>query len=313
MKPFSFLADAFEATSARELGERARAAEDLGVTTFVLPDHLVPQLSPVPYLATIAALTERMRISAFVHNNDLRHPAVLAQDLATLDVMSDGRLDVALGAGWNKPEYDAIGLSFDPVATRQARLEEAVAVIKGCFGEGPFSFHGEHYDISDYQGFPRPAQQPHPPIFIGGGGRRTLSLAGREANIVGLAPRILKEQRAEPKSLTWAAAEEKIDWVREAAGDRFDDLVFNVYPSGSPIVVTDDLRGEARKIIDRLKSRTGIELTEQEAIDSPHLFIGSIDRFVEKFRELRERLGVSSFLVGDLTELGPVVERLAGT
>ena len=190
---------------------------------------------------------------------------------------------------------------------------EAVAVIKGCFGEGPFSFHGEFYDISDYQGFPRPAQRPHPPIFIGGGGRRTLSLAGREANIVGLAPRILKEQRAEPKSLTWAAAEEKVDWVREAAGDRFDDLVFNVYPSGSPIVVTDDLRGEARKIIDRLKSRTGIELTEQEVIDSPHVYIGSIDRFVEKFRELRERLGVSSFLVGDLTELGPVVERLAGT
>src|SRR5690349_5946224 len=184
MKPFRFLADAFDATTAHELGERARAAEDLGVTTFVLPDHLVPQLAPIPYLATVAALTERLRIAAFVHNNDLRHPAVLAQDLATLDVMSDGRLDVALGAGWNKPEYDAIGLSFDPVATRQARLEEAVAVIKGCFGEGPFSFHGEHYDISDYQGFPRPAQQPHPPIFIGGGGRRTLSLAGREANIV---------------------------------------------------------------------------------------------------------------------------------
>ena len=142
---------------------------------------------------------------------------------------------------------------------------------------------------------------------------RVEPIAGREANIVGLAPRILKEQRAEPKSLTWAAAEEKVDWVREAAGERFDDLVFNVYPSGSPIVVTDDLRGEARKIIDRLKSRTGIELTEQEVIDSPHVYIGSIDRFVEKFRELRERIGVSSFLVGDLTELGPVVERLAGT
>ena len=313
MKPFRFLADAFDASTTRELGERARAAEAMGATTFILPDHLVPQLAPIPYLATVAALTERLRISAFVHNNDLRHPAVLAQDLATLDVLSDGRLDVALGAGWNKPEYDAIGLAFDPVPTRQARLEEAVAVIKGCFGEGPFSFHGEFYDITDYQGFPRPAQKPHPPIFIGGGGRRTLSLAGREANIVGLAPRILKEQRAEPKSLTWAAAEEKVDWVREAAGERFDDLVFNVYPSGSPIVVTDDLRGEARKIIDRLKSRTGIELTEQEVIDSPHVYIGSIDRFVEKFRELRERLGVSSFLVGDLTELGPVVERLAGT
>jgi probable F420-dependent oxidoreductase len=313
MKPFSFLADAFDATSARELGERARAAEDLGVTTFILPDHLVPQLAPVPYLATVAALTERMRISAFVHNNDLRHPAVLAQELASLDVLSGGRLDVAIGAGWNEPEYRAIGLPFDPIRVRQARLAEAIAVLKGCFGPGPFSFSGEHYRITEYDAYPKPVQRPHGPFFIGGGGRTTLELAAREADIVGLAPRILAGQRADPRSMTWAAAEEKISWVREAAGDRFDDLSFNVYPSGAPIIVTDDLRGEARKVIDRMKEGTGIELTEQEIIDSPHIFIGSIDRFVEKFSELRERLGVNSFLVGSLDELGPVVERLAGT
>ena len=313
MKPFSFLADAFDATSARELGERARAAEDLGVTTFILPDHLVPQLAPVPYLATVAALTERMRISAFVHNNDLRHPAVLAQELASLDVLSAGRLDVAIGAGWNEPEYRAVGLPFDPIRVRQARLAEAIAVLKGCFGPEAFSFSGEHYTITEYDAYPKPVQRPHVPFFIGGGGRTTLELAAREADIVGLAPRILAGQRADPRSMTWAAAEEKIGWVREAAGDRFDDLSFNVYPSGAPIIVTDDLRGEARKVIDRMKERTGIELTEQEIIDSPHIFIGSIDRFVEKFSELRERLGISSFLVGDLSELGPVVERLAGT
>jgi probable F420-dependent oxidoreductase len=313
MKPFSFLADAFDATSARELGERARAAEDLGVTTFILPDHLVPQLAPVPYLATVAALTERMRISAFVHNNDLRHPAVLAQELASLDVLSGGRLDVAIGAGWNEPEYRAIGLPFDPIRVRQARLAEAIAVLKGCFGPGPFSFSGEHYRITEYDAYPKPVQRPHVPSVIGGGGRTTLELAAREADIVGLAPRILAGQRADPRSMTWAAAEEKIGWVREAAGDRFDDLSFNVYPSGAPIIVTDDLRGEARKVIDRMKEGTGIELTEQEIIDSPHIFIGSIDRFVEKFSELRERLGVNSFLVGSLDELGPVVERLAGT
>jgi len=137
VKPFRFLADAFDATSIRELGERARAAEAIGVTTFILPDHLVPQLAPIPYLATVAALTERLRISAFVHNNDLRHPAVLAQELATLDVLSSGRLDVAIGAGWNEPEYRAIGLPFDPIGVRQARLAEAIAVLKGCFGELP--------------------------------------------------------------------------------------------------------------------------------------------------------------------------------
>jgi len=313
VRPFRFLADAFDAASARELGDRARAAEAMGVTAFVLPDHLVPQLAPIPYLATIAALTERLRISAFVHNNDLRHPAVLAQELATLDVLSGGRLDVAIGAGWNEPEYRAIGLSFDPIRVRQSRLAEAIAVLKGCFGEGAFSFAGQHYTITDYDAYPKPIQQPHPPIFIGGGGRATLTLPGREANIVGLAPRILSGQRPDPRSITWGATEEKIGWVREAAGERFDDLEFNVYPTQWPIVVTDDLRGEARRFIESMAGRTGIELTEREVIDSPHVYIGSIDRFVEKFSELRERLGINSFLVGGLDELGPVVERLAGT
>ena len=313
MKPFRFLADAFDATTAHDLGERARVAEARGVTTFVLPDHLIPQLAPIPYLATVAALTDRLRISAFVHNNDLRHPAVLAQELASLDVLSGGRRDVAIGAGWNEPEYRAIGLPFDPIRVRQARLVEAIAVIKGCFRDGPFSFAGDHYTVTDYDGHPKPVQKPHPPFFIGGGGRRTLELAAREADTVGLAPRILLEQRVDPTSITWSATEEKLAWVRSAAGDRFEDLEFNVYPSQWPIVVTDDLRGEARKVSDRLKDRTGHELTEREIIDSPHIFIGSIDRFVEKFSELRERLGINSFLVGSLDELGPVVEQLAGT
>jgi probable F420-dependent oxidoreductase len=312
-KPFSFLADDYSATTAAELADKARAAEALGVTTFVIPDHLVPMMAPIPYLAAVAAATTTLRISAFVFNNDLRHPVLLAKDLATLDILSGGRLDVAIGAGWNKPEYDAIGLSFDPIAVRAARLAEAITVLKGCFGEGAFSFAGEHYTITDYDGQPKPVQQPHPPFFIGGGGRRTLTLAAREADIVGLAPRTLKEQRGDPRSLTWAATEEKIGWVREAAGDRFDELVFNVYPSQWPITVTDDLRGEARRVIDRMKERTGIELTEDEVISSPHIFIGSIERFVEKFQELRERLGISSFMVGSLDELAPVVERLAGT
>jgi probable F420-dependent oxidoreductase len=311
--PFTFLADAFDVSSARELGERARAAEDLGVTTFVLPDHLVAQLAPVPYLAAVAALTERLRISAFVHNNDLRHPAVLAQELATLDDLSEGRLDVAVGAGWNEPEYAAIGLPFDPVRVRRARLGEAVTVIKGCFGAGPFSFAGEHYTITDYDAQPKPVQQPHPPFFIGGGGRATLELAAREAQTIGLAPRILRGGQPDPRSFTWAATKEKIGWVQEVAGERFDELTFNVYPSFWPVTVTDDLDGEAHKVVAAMRERTGIELTVQEVIDSPHVFIGSHDHFVEKFNELRDRLGISSFLIGDLDQLGPVVEQLAGS
>jgi probable F420-dependent oxidoreductase len=285
----------------------------MGFTGLVIPDHLIDQLAPVPAMATIAAATDKLRIGAFVFNNDLRHPAVLAQDLASLDVLSEGRLDIALGAGWNKPEYDEIGLAFDPVATRVDRLEEAIAIFKGLFGEGPFSFEGRFYTIRERDGQPKPVQKPHPPFFIGGGGRRTLSIAGREANVVGLAPRILSGQRSDPLSLTLAAAEEKIGWVREAAGERFRELELNVYPSTWPVTLTDDARAEARKVIEHLRGRSPVDLTEDEVLESPHLFIGSVDSLVEKFRSLRERLGITSFLTGEIDELAPVVERLAGT
>ena len=205
-RPFTFLADGRAIGTAREVAGRARRAESMGFTGLCIPDHLLDQLAPVPAMATIAAATTRLRIGAFVFNNDLRHPAVLAQDLASLDVLSEGRLDVALGAGWNKAQNDEIGLSFDSVATRVDRLEEAVAVLKGLFGDGPFSFDGRFYAIRERDGQPKPLQRPHPPFIIGGGGRRTLSIAGREANIVGLAPRILSGQRSDPQSLTLAAA-----------------------------------------------------------------------------------------------------------
>ena len=313
MRPFHFLADVHEIVDGPELAARARRAEQLGYHALVLPDHLIGQLSPAVTMATVAAATSTLRISAFVLNNDLRHPAVLAQDLASIDVLSGGRLDVAIGAGWNKPEYDAIGLPFDPTPVRQARLAESITVLKGLFGGSPFSFAGEHYTITDYAAEPVTVQRPHPPFFIGGGGRRTLSLAGREADIVGLAPRIQRNGTVDAASLTLAATREKIDWVRDAAGERFESLEFNIYPSAWPVTVTDDLRGEARRVIDSLRSRTGIELTEDEVIDSPHLFIGSIDRLVEKFEQLRADLGISSILLGEPGELTPVLERLGGS
>jgi probable F420-dependent oxidoreductase len=163
----------------------------MGYHGLVVPDHLLGQLSPVVAMATVAAATSTLRVSAFVVNNDPRHPAVLAQDMASIDVLSGGRVDIAIGAGWNKTEYDAIGLPFDPTPVRQARLAESITVLKGLLTGSPFSFAGEHYTITGYAAEPVPVQRPHPPFFIGGGGRRTLSLAGREADIVGLAPRIL--------------------------------------------------------------------------------------------------------------------------
>lgn len=149
-----------------------------------------------------------------------------------------------------------------------------------------------------------------PPFFIGGGGKRTLTLAGREADIVGLAPRIL-HGRLDAGSITLAATREKIEWARAAAGDRADALDYNIYPSGWPATVTDDLHGEVRKVIDALRKRTGTELSEADVLDSPHLFIGSVDRLVEKFLQLREELGIRSILLGEIGELEPVLARLS--
>lgn len=311
MKPFQFLAEARDPLSARELGERARRAEALGYHALVIPDHVLDQLSPVPAMAIIAAATKRLRVGAFVFNNDLRHPAVLAQDLASLDVLSEGRLDVAIGAGWNRAEYDAVGIVFDPAPVRSERLTEAVAVLKGCFADGPFTFAGSYYRLTEHNGGPKPVQRPHPPFMIGGGGRRTLSLAAREAQIVGLAPRAGSRAR-DPRSLTWEATAEKVGWVREAAGERFADLTLNVYPSSVEVIVTDDSLGEARRVADLIAERTGVRLTEDEVLRSPHFFIGSLAGFEEKFLALRAELGISSIMVGELGPLDSVVERLAG-
>ncbi len=270
-------------------------------------------MAPVPTMAAIAAVSDRLRIAAFVLNNDLRHPAVLAQDLASLDVLSEGRLDVAIGAGWNRPEYAAIGIAFEPTPVRQARLAESVAVLKGCFGEGPFSFSGEHYTITDYDAQPKPVQQPHPPFLIGGGGRRTLTLAAREAQIVGLAPRILPNGAGDPRSVTLEGNREKIGWVREAAGDRFEELELNIYPSMTGVSITDEPLRELRDLAQQLEGRSGVRVTPEELLDAPHIFVNSVDGFVEKLRRMRDELGISSIMVGALGELDPVVERLAGT
>lgn len=313
MRPFRFLADAREIASLAELTETARRAEAIGIDTLVVPDHLIPQLGPLAAMSAIAAVSDRLRVAGFVLNNDLRHPAVLAQELASIDVLSGGRLDVAIGAGWNRAEYEAIGLPFDPTPVRQARLAEAVAVLKGCFGDGPFSFAGEHYTITELDAHPKPVQRPHPPFLIGGGGRRTLSLAGREADIVGLAPRILATGAPDPRSYTFAAAQEKIAWVREAAGDRFTDLVLNVYPSGAAPLVTDDATSEARAFAERMRDRSGIEISTDEVLDSPHFLVGTPDALVAKLHRLRDELGISSIMVGTVDDLAPVVERVAGT
>jgi len=313
MRPFRFLASVNDTGDFAELPAIARKAESIGCSALVLSDHLM-SYAPLLPLATAAAVTERLRVGTFVLNICLRHPAVLAQELATLDALSGGRLEIGLGAGWNKPEHDAIGIPFEPVGVRIKRLAEAIAIIKGCFAEGPFSFAGEHYTITDLDGAPGATQRPHPPIFLGGGGKRLLTLAAREAQIIGLAPRLVPgdQPRLEVGSITAAATEEKIGWIREAAGDRFEELELNTYPTGGPTVITADPRAEARRRVDRIREHSGGELTVDEVLDSPHVYIGTVKDLTRKFLDLRERFGISSFLVDDLDALAPVVEELAG-
>ena len=299
MRPFRFLGPIGDGGTpdAKALAAEARRAEDIGLDVLIRSDHLLEQHAALPVLAAVAAVTGHVRLATFVLNVDLRHPAVLAQELASIDVISGGRLEIGMGAGWNQPEYAAIGIPYDPVPVRVARLTEAVAILKGCFGPGPFSYAGEHFAITDHDGHPKPARRP--PLFLGGGGRRTLSLAGREADIVGLAPR-----PGDPRSYTAAGTAEKIRWVREAAGDRFDALEFNAYPSGGPVTITDDARGVAAERARRMG------LSVEEVLDSPHVFIGSVAGLTEKILGLRERFGISSILLDDYDAAAPIIAAL---
>lgn len=317
MRPFRFWGVAAAGpVGPREIVDTARRAEAAGFAGLVLPDHLLKQHAPIPVLATVAAATQRLRILPFVLNTGLRHPAVVAQDLATLDVLSEGRLEIGLGAGWNRAEHDAIGLPFEPAGQRIDRLAETIDVLKGCFGPELFSYQGKFFKMDGHDGYPKPVQRPHPPLFIGGGGRRVLTLAGRHADTVGLAPRVLPTRNGttppDPGSLSLAAAEQKVAWVREAAGDRFDRIELNLYPSGGPLLITSDALTPARERAENLHRLTGVETTPAEVLESPHVFIGTVAEIVDKIRMLRERLGVSSFMLGEVDATAQIVQQLAG-
>jgi probable F420-dependent oxidoreductase len=292
--------------------EQAQRAEALGYSTYLIADHLLDQFGPVPALTAVAMATTRLRLGTFVLNNDLRHPAVLAQDLATLDALSEGRLDIGLGAGWNAEEYTGAGLTFDRHGVRFERMRESMQVLKGLFGDGPFSFQGRFYQITDMDGRPKPHQRPHPPFMLGGGGRRMLTLAAQEAQIVGLAPRIPTAPQPDIRSALAEATGEKVAWIREAAGPRFDSLELNTYTALGPVQVTDNALAAARAVADRLEQRYGVPLTAEELLDSPHAFIGTVPQLVEKCLALRERFNISYiFAFGALEEFAPVVQQLA--
>jgi probable F420-dependent oxidoreductase len=307
-RPFRFGVQASTAADGQAWVALARQVEELGYSTLTMPDHFGDQLAPVPALMAAASVTTTLRVGALVWDNDYKHPVVLAKELATMDVLSGGRLEIGLGAGWMATDYEQSGIPFDSNKVRVDRFEEGLTVIKSAMRGEPFSFSGEHYTITDYSGSPRPVQSPCPPVLIGGGGPRVLSIAAREADIVGIngtlaAGAIGPDAIA---SMTAEAVDQKIETVRAAAGSRIDDIEFNV--RAFLVRVTDDREGATEQI-------AGFVSVDPEMVRAtPFVLIGTPEEIVEDLLQRRERWGFSYVIVGgeDVEPFAPVVAALAG-
>jgi probable F420-dependent oxidoreductase len=270
-----------------------------------------PQLSPMVALTAAAGVTQRLRLGTLVLDNDYRHPVMLAKEAATVDVLSGGRFELGIGAGWLRMEYENAGMPFDAAGVRVGRLEESLRIIKGLFAPSPFTFSGDHYTVTDLQSFPSPAQRPRPPILIGAGSKRMLGIAGREADIVGILPKALPNGTIS-EDLTERSPEtmlEKIEWVRTAAGERFPEIELSIVIS---FEIVDDYRRAAERTANR--RGWGSEGTER-VLDMPSHFVGSLDRIAEVMEERRQRFGISYFVVSDrdMEAFSPLVGLLSGT
>lgn len=308
-RPFRFGVQLASAPDAATWVEMARRAEDAGYSTLFMPDHFGDQLSPTVALQAAADATTTLRVGSLVYDNDYRHPVVLAKDCATIDLLSGGRLELGIGAGWMTSDYQQSGIPMDPPKVRVERMEEAVAVLKGAFADGPFTHRGEHYTVEGYDGHPKPVQRPHPPLLIGGGLKRVLSFAAREAQIVGINPTIPNGavDADAARSGTAAETDRKVAWVREAAGDRFAEIELNALQFAT--IVTDDRAGT----IEVMAPLFGI--APDDVADYPHALIGTVDEICDDLEARRERWGFSYVVVqGDSFQpFAPVVERLAGS
>jgi probable F420-dependent oxidoreductase len=283
----------------------ARQVEDLGYHTLVMPDHFGARFTLAPALVLAAEATSRLRVGSLVYDNDFRHPALLAQEIASIDLLTDGRFEFGLGAGWLKSEYDAAGLPFDDGGTRVARMAEALQIVKAFLAGTPLTYEGRFYRLSGLTGAAKPVQQPHPPILIGGGGRRLLTLAAKEADVISVMPRSrqdgsgLEDADASPEVFT-----QKLAWIRDAAGDRFSAIELNTLVQA--VVITDDPRSAAAP----LATEYGIEV--DQVLETPLVLIGSADQIARTLEQRRERFGISYLTVfeKDLGNMAKVIKRL---
>jgi probable F420-dependent oxidoreductase len=290
-------------------------AEQLGYATFLLRDHLVPdyfgdQYAPLIALASAASATTRLRLGTMVLANDFRHPALLAKEIATLNALSGGRVEIGIGAGWLRNEYEAAGMTYASAGTRIARLEEALTIMRGLWSGESVTFNGAHYQVNGLRCVPLPAQRPGPRIFLGGGHERMLKLAGRCADSVGLLTTSVASGAmvADPTERTPEAVERKLNWVRAGAGARYDAIELSLIPT---VLLSDDRVAATERLIGE-QGWQGLSVEEVWAM--PAVFVGDVSQIAATMRERRAHYGFSYYVFSDhqAEELAPLVAMLAG-
>jgi probable F420-dependent oxidoreductase len=306
---FRFATECQEPLPDRTWADTCREYEALGYSTLFVPDHFDEGLGPIAAMTAAACATTTLRVGALVFDCDFRHPAVLARELASIDVLSEGRLEVGLGAGWKRLDYERSGIAMDPPKVRVDRMIEHTQVCKALFRGEPVTFAGEHYTITDLDGTPKPYREGGPPILIGGGARRVLRFAGANADIVGVNASIHSGEidTAAARDALPDRIDEKVQWVREGAGDRFEELELNAWLAVAE--VTDDSAGMGEV----LGNLFGAD--PNDVLASPLTLVGSEHEIAERLHERRERWGYSYVVVpGDKARaFAPVVAALTGT
>ena len=308
LQPFRFGVQTSKAATRAEWVALARSVESHGYDVLTMPDHFTDQLAPVPALMSAADATSTLRIGALVWDNDYKHPVVFAKEMATMDVLSDGRLEIGIGAGWQLSDYEQSGIAYDSARVRIDRFVEGVAILKGALRDGEFSYAGAHYNVTNYNGLPKPVQQPLPPILIGGGGKRVLSFAAREADIVGINSTMSSGVVGTDSfaTMTAEAVDDKVAIVRAAAGDRMAHIEMNI--RAYMLTVTN----ERITTMDSISDMLGVPRSFVE--HSPFTLIGTTDQMIDDLLQRRERWGFSYISVSadDVVPFAPVVAALCG-
>ena len=307
-RTFRFAVELQGPLDGRSWVDSARWLEDAGYSTLFVPDHLDEGLGPIAALAAAATATTRLHVGSLVFAADLRHPAVFARELATIDLLSEGRLELGIGAGWKRTDYTASGIPMDRPGVRVDRMIETIAVLRGLFAPGPFSFDGEHFTITELDGTPTPHRPGGPPLLVGAGAPRMLRFAGAHADIVGVNPSIHSGEidEAAVQDARAERIDEKFTWLRQGAGDRFDDLEINAWLAVAEVTDT------ARETAELLAPTFGTDA--EGLLESPMVLLGTVDEIVERLEARRTRWGYSYIVVPQsaAAAFAPVVARLDG-